>query len=755
MKNLRKVLAVVLVVAMAFSFAVVASAKQITDYSDASSVKYTEAVDLMAGLGIMTGSGGTTFDPTGTFTREMAAKVICYILLGKTVSDSLTTATSSFSDVSAARWSAPYIEYCAAAGIINGRGDGTFAPEAPITGSAMAKLLLCAIGYGAKGEFTGANWEIQSLVKAQTLGILDTGVNYSASATREQVAKYVFNVLTKAACGVTAYNTTTGTYNAAGATLGTTTFGLTNVASTSNGVASHKYTALVAGVTTVVSGIFNDDNVIATSTNGATATQLTTLGNAYYKAGLDTSPAATFFNNGAALADLAAADAVIVSGSVVKLIDNDRDGLADKVLITNKTVDFVTAAVSVAANGTVTIPGVGTYVKDTVVYPELALGDVVLKYTDNTGITHIEKAAAITGTMTAKNATGAAVFAGVVHAQSALTGTTALAGFTTYNAPATIWVDDNGNVVHFLVTDASASANYVVLISEATSGFTVQGLVVDTTGAAKIVTISTVDGVAATGAETANKFYSYIVNSDGSYALYSATNTNTADAAISNVALFDGTHVGDSTTKFIVPNTLLGGTSGYTVYTGVANAPAFDATTDTNAMIFNGVAKYVFIYSGVSAAAPTTNNVYFVNAAAYTHVAATATTPEYYEFAAIVNGSATTVKLTAAGFATVSTGLFGVKYDSNGYIYDANDAVTGKATGTAVTSAANGTVILGGGTYTYDANTVVYYISALGVVTKGTMADLVVDADDTYTTYLTASTLDAADLLSAIYVQVV
>lgn len=766
-KNLRKLLAVVLVVCLAFSLVTIASAKQIGDYSDASSVTYKEAVDLVTGLGIMQGAGGTTFDATGTFTREMAAKVICYILLGPAVSANLTTSTSSFSDVAATRWSAPFIEYCVSIGVINGMGNGTFAPTASVTGSQFAKMLLTAIGYGVKGEYTGANWEINVLAKAQQIGILDLGINYSAAATREQVAKYVYNVLTKAACGVTSYNAVNGTYNAAGSTLGATTFTLTNVASTANGINSHKFTAVLNGVVTNVSGTYVDDNVIATSTDGTSVTNLTTAGNTKFKAALDTSPATTYFGNGTPAANLGAADALVVTGSVVKLIDNDKDGLVDKVQITNKTVDFVTGAVSVDAAGTVTIPGVGTYVKDTVTYPALVKNDVVLKYTNAAGYTYIEKATAITGTMTAKTATGAAVFEGVTRAQSGLTGTTALGGFTTYNTASTIWVDDNGNIVHFLVTDTASTANYCVLLDDAMAGITAQGKLLMSDGTTKVVTIATVGGVAANGAATNGVWYTYTVNTDGTYALTVAAtggsvtvsaDANGAAVGIANVAQFDGTRVGNSSTKFIVPSNLVGGTAGtYTVYTGVANVPAFGVDALTQIVAIDSVATLVYVSAGTATITSSINNIYFVNAASYTEVAATTTTAAYRIYDAIVNGAATTVKvLNTSGteWAQVTTGLYAVTYDANGFITDSNGAVgANKATGVGVTSAAGGTVTLGGGVYTYDANTVVYNVSVTGVITVGTISDLAVDASDNYTVLKTASTTDPADLLGAIYVQ--
>ena len=55
MKNFRKVLALVLVVATLFSFAAMASAKTLADYEDATDVNYDVAVDVLSTLEILDG----------------------------------------------------------------------------------------------------------------------------------------------------------------------------------------------------------------------------------------------------------------------------------------------------------------------------------------------------------------------------------------------------------------------------------------------------------------------------------------------------------------------------------------------------------------------------------------------------------------------------------------------------------------------------------------------------------------------------
>ena len=114
MRNLKKVLALVLALVMAMSLVTIANA---ADFSDNADIDYSEAVDVMVAAGIIDGVGNNSFDPNGTLTREQAAKLITYMLLGEN-SDNLGVESSSFNDVAATRWSAPAIEFRATLGII-------------------------------------------------------------------------------------------------------------------------------------------------------------------------------------------------------------------------------------------------------------------------------------------------------------------------------------------------------------------------------------------------------------------------------------------------------------------------------------------------------------------------------------------------------------------------------------------------------------------------------------------------------------
>lgn len=185
MRTLKKSLALVLALVMVLGLAVVgASADNALDnFTDLDQLdaNYVEAAGVMNGLGIINGISDTVLDPNGTYTREQAAKIITYMLLGKTKAEALTATDTPFTDVPDGHWSAKYISFCVEQGIIDGMSPTSFEPFATLTGYQWAKMLLAAVGFGANGEFTGNSWSDNTVLVA---------------LRREQAILYAFNTLT-------------------------------------------------------------------------------------------------------------------------------------------------------------------------------------------------------------------------------------------------------------------------------------------------------------------------------------------------------------------------------------------------------------------------------------------------------------------------------------------------------------------------------------------------------------------------------
>ena len=458
MKSLNRTLSLVLVLAMCLGLMGVASAAAFTDKS---SVQYGEAVDVMTGIGAINGYTDGSFKPAGTITREEAAKMITYAILGPTVASKLSVTATGFSDVAANRWSAPYIAYCVGKGIINGMGDGTFAPTANVTGYQIAKMMLCAAGYGKKSEFTGSGWELNVAVEANRSKVFSgsKASDYSKAATREEAALYVFNAQTKAAtvsyskltedyttvANASAYEINEDNCYQIAESVYTT---LTKETSYTDGRAGY-YWKLGSDY---ISDFVGSDDVLASSTNGTTLANLTTATSASYIKYQADSSVSYYYNDYKFVVDAdntadvayAAGTNVLVgsiaaggtlytvnaggvalgggiaagssslgavafdgkSGVIVKFTDTDSNGKYNTVSFVSKTAVQLSSAPTATTVGTVTtvvIPGVTSGISSKLVsYPAgLVKGDTVLYYTSGDGTLYVEKANVVTGTLTA------------------------------------------------------------------------------------------------------------------------------------------------------------------------------------------------------------------------------------------------------------------------------------------------------------------------------------------------------------------
>ena len=203
MRTLKKTLSLVLVVAMVLGLCVVGASayNKVEDFTDDVAKigdAYYEAVGVLTGIQVIDGMTETSFQPQGNYTREQAAKIIAYMMLGKADADSLRCTKAPFDDVAADRWSAGYIAFCVEQGIIDGMTETTFEPTGTLTGFQWAKMLLCAVGFGVKGEFTGSSWSLNTSKYAHNVDLFAgdlAGADHTA-ITREQAALYAFNVLT-------------------------------------------------------------------------------------------------------------------------------------------------------------------------------------------------------------------------------------------------------------------------------------------------------------------------------------------------------------------------------------------------------------------------------------------------------------------------------------------------------------------------------------------------------------------------------
>lgn len=197
MKNFKKVLALVLVLATLLGLATMASA---TEYKDADKIAadYDEAVKVLDLIETMQGYPNGEFRPTANITREEAAKLIAIFDNKDADISTYYTSINPFADEKG-RWGESYVGYGYRAGIIAGMNATTFAPTANVTGTQFLKMALVTLGYDQEAEgFVGSSWAVNVLALARKLDLIDglaDGWKPEADLTRQEAAQILLNTL--------------------------------------------------------------------------------------------------------------------------------------------------------------------------------------------------------------------------------------------------------------------------------------------------------------------------------------------------------------------------------------------------------------------------------------------------------------------------------------------------------------------------------------------------------------------------------
>ena len=192
MKNFKRVLALVLVIASLMALTVSGAA-----FTDDDKIQHKTAVELLAGLGVIDGFTDGSYKPENIVTRVQMAKMITTILNSGVDVGDLYKAACSFPD-SVANWGAGYIAFCAQSGIVAGKSETVFDPNAPVKGVEALKMALCAIGYdAATSGLTGTNWASNTITYARNAGLLtDLAVaKLNEGMTRDEAAQLLYNAL--------------------------------------------------------------------------------------------------------------------------------------------------------------------------------------------------------------------------------------------------------------------------------------------------------------------------------------------------------------------------------------------------------------------------------------------------------------------------------------------------------------------------------------------------------------------------------
>ena len=651
MKNLKKVLALVLVVATLMGFATIASAK----FTDSSSIEQTEAVEVMTLINVINGYTDGSFRPDANVTRAQMAKMVAYIVAGGEDVGDLYAGANTFPD-SRGHWAEGYIAYANKTGIITGTTTGLFNPDGSVTGTQAAKMMLCALGYDADIEkYVGSNWDVNVLSDAREAGLLKglTGVAMNMPLSRENAAKLMFNALEADVVRYTDRGTEITLPDGSSFIMGasdpivatdidnvdydssnTTTLQLCEKyfpdlekdTQTSADEAfnrpSHDWTYKKSSVgpyaneAEVVYTAKTDADDVEKDLKNCTLTATTTKG-------FGTAPVA--------LANKAAIAAQTKNGTIVEVYVNSADQITDVIVIQPQagtvTLTKVTATSSRGAYTQYTVGGVSGKIFSTVVDEDkdtdtvilngdIANKDFVTYYQDKDNNLYLFPTTEIGGVLSAVKSNGQLTIDGTNYkVSSAATETT----YTASKDEQTFAVDNYGYILKTI--DSANETRYAMILDDAS-----YIEIVDNKGTnVKAVLLATTDGKVVTAkvddAETdvtPGLIVSYTVNSKGVYAL---TDISTAPAA--NVFAIDGIENGKSQMDKVGSGTAYASTATMfvfadfnsdgdpegtvTTYTGYNNVPSYDGLAKTFAVDTNtnadGIMDVVFVYDDATAMA--------------------------------------------------------------------------------------------------------------------------------------------------------
>ena len=793
MRNLKRTLSLALAAVMLMGMMVVGAGAASKDFTDASDIKNVEAVDVMVALGILEGGDKGDFQPNSILTREQAAKIICYMLLGEDSAEKLSTNSAVFNDVAADRWSAPYIGYCVNLGILAGDGQGNFFPEGKLTGAAFAKMLLVALGYDpAIEEYVGNSWTINVAADAIEAGISPKGVVLTNELSRQDAAQMAFQTLTATVVKYDNKGTTVIGSDGMQVIVGASSASAvannnSNYDSTSTDDKVMQFCEKYFSDLTKVAGdadafgrpadyqwqLDGDEVYNATLTPDQTYTTATKGGDIYKDLGKPSGATYTYYVDGKEVSNITS----YYTGFAIASGDSDKIGGKGSVVEVFETADD---------EYTVTVTN--TFVGEVSDWNEADEDKDVEESIDISALTQPADVAGASGTLNANFETVAfdesdvddetvVLFTAawdddnneyVIKSASvaekvedleltSTTGTTKfVAGGTTYeygtvNYSESVVLKDSINVyldtygyVVYVEKYQAGSSNYAFVLDakanekEWTSDdttYTAKLLLTDGT----VVTVNTDDQDSTT---LTSKYVSYTVDDDDVYTLTAKDSTSAAGASIdvtkgtSKFTVGTDTYYANSSTIFLVYDNT---NEEYAVYTGMANVPTMEGTATVYVNTKNGtvgsVASIVYISAADTVVSDANKGLVYIIAGSESALVNDADKGEYYTYDAVIDGEITTVDVAKAAKLSGDVLASKLTYNSKDVVTNITDySTTGDdkmITGTGTLKTTDGTVGLNGAYYTYASDVVVYKVED-DEFSKVNVTSIRDDVDDTY-----------------------
>ncbi len=204
MKTLKKTLCLVLAVVMAVGVLILPANAAYDDFTDAEKINdnFTEAVATLTGMGIISGTSDTTFTPDDTFRRQQAAIMIVNTMVTPDKkAATLAGYGDRFTDIAGSdTYARKEINYLAALGVVSGKTEDKFVPNATLTTYELLTMLR-RVAEIKNGYVSGdAEWRAEAMKYAAASDIFTEGLealfaNPDTVPTREQAAQIIWNAI--------------------------------------------------------------------------------------------------------------------------------------------------------------------------------------------------------------------------------------------------------------------------------------------------------------------------------------------------------------------------------------------------------------------------------------------------------------------------------------------------------------------------------------------------------------------------------
>ena len=186
----RRLFSLLLCLALCLAYLPASAGAAFADIDDA---EVAVAAAALQGMGVVSGTTSSTFEPDSTLTR---AQVCAMAVNAAGLSSQVSTYArrTLFSDVPASSWYNGYVNLAYSEGLVNGNGDGTFSPDRSVTYGELATILLRMLGY-TSAEI-GSVWPLDYTGFCDDLG-LSQGLGLGAydTVTRGEAAILFYRTL--------------------------------------------------------------------------------------------------------------------------------------------------------------------------------------------------------------------------------------------------------------------------------------------------------------------------------------------------------------------------------------------------------------------------------------------------------------------------------------------------------------------------------------------------------------------------------